>query len=221
MAGEERGEYRWLDGSRLDQSWMVLASHQTGEGDRCVDVFARPDGTFGFEEFRKDPEDMGAWTPVSYFSGRAYSTEDDAVAGAVLLSFGSAGCWTSQFATPRRSGADLVTGDFGRNLPANARAANPEGVAMDGAGLDGARRRHHDTAGGSPDRPDLILSEAERRAVGEWMIDHADEVGVPRSPDHDRGDSDRRYLRVPTQGGRSYLYKFRSPPTKVATDQGD
>jgi len=27
--------------------------------DRCVDVFARPDGTFGFEEFRRDPEDMG------------------------------------------------------------------------------------------------------------------------------------------------------------------
>jgi hypothetical protein len=30
-------------------------------------VFARPDGSFGFEEFRRDPEDVGAWTPVSYF----------------------------------------------------------------------------------------------------------------------------------------------------------
>jgi hypothetical protein len=64
---------------------MVLASHQTGDGARCVDVFARPDGTFGFEEFRRDPEDMGAWTPVSYFSGREYSTEDEAVAEAVRL----------------------------------------------------------------------------------------------------------------------------------------
>jgi hypothetical protein len=58
--------------SRLDKSWHVLASHETREADRCVDVFSRPDGTFGFEEFRRDPEDMGGWTPVSYFSGHEY-----------------------------------------------------------------------------------------------------------------------------------------------------
>lgn len=63
---------------RLDRSWLVLASHQTFEGDRCVDVFRRPDGSFGFEEFRRDPEDMGAWTPVTYFSGRSFDTEDEA-----------------------------------------------------------------------------------------------------------------------------------------------
>lgn len=65
--------------SRLDRSWSVLQSVQTPEGDRCVDVFARPDGTFGFEEFRRDPEDLGAWTPISYYSGRAYPTEGAAV----------------------------------------------------------------------------------------------------------------------------------------------
>jgi len=53
--------------ARLDKSWSVLASHQTREGNRCVDIFSRPDGTYGFEEFRKDPEDMGAWTPVQVF----------------------------------------------------------------------------------------------------------------------------------------------------------
>jgi hypothetical protein len=63
---------------RLDRSWLVLASHQTFEGDRCGDVFRRPDDTFGFEEFRKDPEDMGAWTPVTYVSGRTFATEDEA-----------------------------------------------------------------------------------------------------------------------------------------------
>jgi hypothetical protein len=61
---------------------LVLASHQTDEGNRCVDIFSRPDGTFGFEEFRRDPEDLGVWTPLSYFSGREYQTEDDAVAAA-------------------------------------------------------------------------------------------------------------------------------------------
>jgi hypothetical protein len=63
---------------RLDKSWSVLASYQTAESDRCVDVFSRPNGSFGFEEFRRDPEDMGVWTPVSHFSGREYPTEVDA-----------------------------------------------------------------------------------------------------------------------------------------------
>ena len=67
---------------RLDKSWKVLASHPTFEGDRCVDVFWRPNGSFGFEEFRRDPEDMGTWTPVAYFSGRAFTTEDEARAAA-------------------------------------------------------------------------------------------------------------------------------------------
>jgi hypothetical protein len=68
--------------SRLDKSWLVLASHETPESNRCVDLFSRPDGTFGFEEFRRDPEDMGAWTPVAYFSGRQYATEDEALTAA-------------------------------------------------------------------------------------------------------------------------------------------
>jgi hypothetical protein len=47
-----------------------------------VDIFARPDGTFGFEEFRRDSEDMGAWTPVAYYSQREFLTEADALAAA-------------------------------------------------------------------------------------------------------------------------------------------
>jgi hypothetical protein len=39
-------------------------------------------GTFGFEEFRRDPEDMGAWTSVAYYSERQFATEDDALAAA-------------------------------------------------------------------------------------------------------------------------------------------
>jgi hypothetical protein len=72
--------------SRLDKSWKVLASPSTPSIDRCVDIFIRPDGTFGFEEFRRDPEDMGAWTPVAYFSAHSYETEEaalDAARGSV------------------------------------------------------------------------------------------------------------------------------------------
>lgn len=68
--------------SGLDKSWKVVASPSTPSVDRCVDIFERPDGTFGFEEFRRDPEDMGAWTPVSYYSSSRYETEDEAVAAA-------------------------------------------------------------------------------------------------------------------------------------------
>jgi hypothetical protein len=67
---------------RLDPSWSVLASPSTAAVDRCVDVFRRPDGTFGFEEFRRDPEDMGRWTPIAYYSVREYLTEGDAIAAA-------------------------------------------------------------------------------------------------------------------------------------------
>lgn len=67
---------------RVDKSWTVLASHQTPEADRCVDLFSRPNRTFGFEEFRRDPEDMGAWTPVSYYSSREYPTAHTALVAA-------------------------------------------------------------------------------------------------------------------------------------------
>jgi hypothetical protein len=68
--------------ARLDPSWRVLASPSTPGVDRCVDIFARPDGTFGFEEFRRDPEDMGQWTPVAYYSVREFTTEAEALEAA-------------------------------------------------------------------------------------------------------------------------------------------
>ena len=50
---------------------------------RCVDLFRRPNGTFGYEEFRRDPEDQGAWTPVRFASGLRYASLDQARAAAV------------------------------------------------------------------------------------------------------------------------------------------
>lgn len=54
----------------------------SSERDRCVDVFVRPDGTFGYEEFRRDPEDMGVWTALHYYSLRHFTSESDAIASA-------------------------------------------------------------------------------------------------------------------------------------------
>jgi len=42
----------------------------------------RPDGSFGFEEFRRDAEDAGAWTPVSYYSGLRHASKGEASAEA-------------------------------------------------------------------------------------------------------------------------------------------
>lgn len=63
---------------RIDKSWLVFASIENADHDRCIDIFRRPDMTFGFEEFRRDIEDSGAWTPTQYFSGRSFGACDDA-----------------------------------------------------------------------------------------------------------------------------------------------
>jgi hypothetical protein len=62
--------------------WTVLVSYQTEEADRCVDIFVRADGTHGFEEFRRDAEDMGAWTPIGYYSGAVHPNADAALSAA-------------------------------------------------------------------------------------------------------------------------------------------
>ena len=54
----------------------VLRSIETDEGGRCVDIFVRPDGTFGFEEFRRDVEDCHGWFPIGYYGGGVYGSED-------------------------------------------------------------------------------------------------------------------------------------------------
>ena len=65
--------------ARIDPSWIVFDSVENAQHDRCVDLFTRPDGTFGFEEFRRDVEDSGRWTPVHYYSHAIYPNLDAAL----------------------------------------------------------------------------------------------------------------------------------------------
>jgi hypothetical protein len=67
---------------RIDRSWVVFASIKDDQHAKCVDVFRRPDGSFGFEEFRRDVEDEGAWTPLGYYSVAAYASSAAAYAAA-------------------------------------------------------------------------------------------------------------------------------------------
>jgi hypothetical protein len=50
--------------ARIDKSWLVFVSVENPEHDRCVDFFSRPDGSYGFEEFRRDVEDGGQWCNI-------------------------------------------------------------------------------------------------------------------------------------------------------------
>lgn len=61
---------------------QVIASFNNPEGDHCVDIFVRDDGTFGFEEYRRDSEDARGWFPLHRYAHRIFVTEQDAVAQA-------------------------------------------------------------------------------------------------------------------------------------------
>jgi hypothetical protein len=60
----------------------VIASVENREGDHCVDVFVRADGTFGFEEYRRDPEDSSGWFSLHHYSHLIFDTQADALAQA-------------------------------------------------------------------------------------------------------------------------------------------
>lgn len=57
----------------------VLKSINSHTEDRCVDLFMRPDKTYGFEEFRRDVEDGRGWFPIGFFGNRVFASEDDAL----------------------------------------------------------------------------------------------------------------------------------------------
>lgn len=49
----------------------------------CVDIFQRPDGSFGFDEFRRDPEDSTrGWYSIGHYGAAHYTSFDAAAAAA-------------------------------------------------------------------------------------------------------------------------------------------
>jgi hypothetical protein len=61
---------------------LVVRSINMDGDTQCIDIFRRPDGTFGFEEYRRDPEDGRGWYPVGSYSSRSFATLMDALASA-------------------------------------------------------------------------------------------------------------------------------------------
>lgn len=51
-------------------------------GTRCVDIYANPDGSFGFAEYRRNPEDGRGWHPAGAPPEAGFATEAEALAKA-------------------------------------------------------------------------------------------------------------------------------------------
>ena len=54
---------------------LVLQSIETADGDRCVDIFRRGDGSYGFEGYRRDAEDTSGWYRVARFDAQCFDSE--------------------------------------------------------------------------------------------------------------------------------------------------
>ena len=62
---------------------LVLNSIETEDGVRCVDIFRRENASFGFEEYRSDPEDSRGWQMIGGYGEQHYETQDQALDGAI------------------------------------------------------------------------------------------------------------------------------------------
>lgn len=45
----------------------------------CVDIFRRPDGTYGFDEFRRDPEDGRGWYSIGHYGSEEFGSPGEAL----------------------------------------------------------------------------------------------------------------------------------------------
>lgn len=64
---------------------QVLQSLETPDGDRCVDLFKRPNGTFGFEIYRRDTEALTGWFAIGNNIERTFDAPDLALEAAARL----------------------------------------------------------------------------------------------------------------------------------------
>lgn len=53
----------------------VLQSLHNKTQEQCVDVFVRDDGSFGYDEYRRDYEDGGGWFSLNRYSHLVFDTQ--------------------------------------------------------------------------------------------------------------------------------------------------
>ncbi len=61
---------------------VIRSINLTGEH-ICVDIFERPDGSFGFDEFRREPEDGRGWFSIGHYGAERFDNADEALSAAL------------------------------------------------------------------------------------------------------------------------------------------
>lgn len=62
---------------------LVVESVNAPDGARCVDIFRRDDGSYGFEEYRRDTEDQRGWFAIGGHAGLSFASVIEARRAAV------------------------------------------------------------------------------------------------------------------------------------------
>ena len=62
---------------------FVIDSINSEDNQYCVDFFERADGTFGFEEYRRDVEDYNQWFKIGCFGALLFTTKRSAIDAAL------------------------------------------------------------------------------------------------------------------------------------------
>ena len=57
---------------------IVLKSISNTENNLCVDIFQRDDGSFGFEEYRRDVESNEGWFKTGFYENYKFKTQEEA-----------------------------------------------------------------------------------------------------------------------------------------------
>ena len=51
----------------------VIRSIEAPGGQLCVDLFRRPDGSFGFELYRREPEESIGWFAIGHYAEKRFA----------------------------------------------------------------------------------------------------------------------------------------------------
>ena len=62
---------------------VVMRSIEAPGGHICVDLYKRTDGSWGWAEYRRDPEDGRGWQDAGSAGGEGFADQDAAMADAL------------------------------------------------------------------------------------------------------------------------------------------
>ena len=57
---------------------VVINSINNDDNNLCIDFFIRNNNTFGYQEYRKDPENTSEWYRIGNYDYKVFSNKDDA-----------------------------------------------------------------------------------------------------------------------------------------------